>query len=842
MQNFLPGNLIFGNPAFLFLIALSFCPAILAYYFKKKRSVSPSKLIIILQSLAVFLCVVSLADPKIKRYEESQNWLVLLDDSASMITQNTAPKLPENISFTIQKFAADLNPEPDKISQTNLTPALEFLASKILSQQATGAVIKTDGQFADSWRASAKHLKKVISKTDASFYIVPATPAVTFARIEKFTACRARETGKANLILTATANTIVTRKIEVLRLKNGRPEKLIFSKEFKMQPGNPVVIKLNDDAKVGRAQTWLARVLPADKFVQATARATVLPAVLKVAIVAAKPNKKYYEICRKFFPGKQIRMNFIPAKTAPEDKTNWLNYSAVLLASGDKNILSVSQQKALKQAALSGVGLIILGAPRQKNFREQVNPISKISPLIADPFRRSPLDLVVLLDASGSMNASVSDVGKIRKKFDLASQAVLSLKEHLSSEDSLAVITFANRSRRIYTSAGREIDFAKLARNLFRVKPFGTTKILPALERLSLISKTQKRKKIAIIVSDLETEKFDSGKIAAKLKADNWTVNLIATAPSKSGDQPAISKVVDLLEGRKVDCFDLKKLSKVFGQLCRKSRDEIIKNGSFEVLRTTGSELKSGEVDSYIVSSLAKQSDLLLQVKDAKKYEPFAAFRIAGLGKIFAVATAIDNASLQKLFNQIGVENELISISKTILRQSPERNFSIQTTRKNLQNKLIVTRNITGNFPRVQKLFIRVSSLKSGKKIGSFQMQQQSVNRWSCELPADSDELGVEIFAGVSSESKTASELLAQAVLPAKPAVEFQKLGTNWQNLRELEQLTGGKIVFENQLAKMKPASKIMKSHYLPIWQYLLACGVFAFLISWLFGINFRRA
>jgi len=292
----------------------------------------------------------------------------------------------------------------------------------------------------------------------------------------------------------------------------------IYKQSLRIFPGRPTTIRLSDSPDLGRYASWVAQLTPADELTpNDTATVSILPHDKRtVAFVETVSAKSYIKI-----PGYVVR------KVSPDSNANWKDFAAVILSGNMNTLLAKSQQKSLEQYVRSGGGVVMIGAPSSRNLA----PLARIAALVGNPFERNPLSVTIILDASGSMLGS----------FDLAAEGVMSLKKHLTKHDQLRIITFNSDAKTIYDSGGKPIDFAALRDALSDVIPNGPTKIASAFAAVVQSPPPEKMTPLVIVLSDLQTAKFDPAAIAERLLKNRWELGIVAIG------EPPESSVGDLL-------------------------------------------------------------------------------------------------------------------------------------------------------------------------------------------------------------------------------------------------------------------------------------------------------
>ena len=246
-----------------------------------------------------------------------------------------------------------------------------------------------------------------------------------------------------------------------------------------------------------------------------------------------------------------------------------------------------------------------------------------------NPFDRRPLKLIVLLDASGSMGETIAEgpaSGQV--KFGVVSDAVLSLREHLTPHDELAVVTFSDFPRRIYDSGAAGVDFAVLGAALAKVRPSGPTYILPALDEAIASADLRGRQGLVLVLSDLRTEKIDDvAALALRLSKAGLGLAVAASpdATDEGGPFPLDPCRTD--EAPVVHSKSFIELAEVFARLLRRACPDALRSGLFTARSLANYWLPTGSlpaVNAYLLCAPAENSDVLAAVS-TQSAAPFGA-------------------------------------------------------------------------------------------------------------------------------------------------------------------------------------------------------------------------
>jgi len=778
------------------------------------------------QSLAVALAAVALAHPAVPLGRARRPYMLLEDTSASTRGQSDKPlPWPEAVPLEKHDFAATILGGRDRnTSETNVSAALHLALAR--SAELGGVVLRSDGQFHDTdWRGVAAAL----GASGIDFFIVPMESPPADARVSDLTAALAPD-GKCRLRVTVASNAAAARTLRVWR--EDSPDEPLLQRRLDMLAGESATIRLADAKPTTRAGVYVAALSGGDAFAENdSARTFVLPLRRRVALVASGSSALAPLTARL-----PVAVDKVSPASAPDDAAGWMDYSAAIVIDDDGNLLAPRQREALGQYVRGGGGLLLVGAGPRNTPADRQDPLNRVAALLANPYERRPLKVVVVLDSSGSMGRPARrGQGAARVKFDLAAEAVMALKRHLTGSDALAVVVFSDRPRLIYDSGAAVADFAALRDAMGKVAPAGPTKAGPALNLAAIVAgKGGKRAGLVILVSDLLTEPFDVDATAEKLRLAGASLAVVAIgseSPPAGGSDPRPA-VLEALAG-KLDAPLIRRdhlvgLAKIFGNFLRNARGDAVRRGRFSpaagasLFGTASPVLPT--LDAYILTARQGDAEVLARVGA----DPLIARRQVGLGRSACVAaplTGPDNAGWQ---NSPAVHDLLAAAVRWCLRPGSDPRFAGRCQRRGgLLTVEIDARTPAGPINALSLTVAVIQPNEPAAKTRETPLVQTGPGRYEAEVPAGAGPLGIIIRQG----GPDSSAIVYQDVLRGGYPPEFSAIGANWQNLRRLKALTGGRIVSAREIPKLLAA--MHSRRYTPIWPYLLAAALAAMLAEW---------
>ncbi len=816
----------FDHPAWLWAGFACLLPVILAWRYRRRGGAKP-RFRVLFQTLALLLASISLACPVASFALRQAHWLILRDVSASVGEQAMGElPSPSGAAFESHDFEGTLlsRDEPARGDATHIAPALDWSTAMIQAGQADGVILLTDGQFQDDGQAVGRRF----AQTHAPLWIVPLDAPPADARVATFTARPRTDTGtdraEYDLAATLQSNTPMRRTLTLYRIEPGNQRQPLAKSEISLEPDLPMTVHWKDSSPAAAAGVWRAELSPSDALPQNdTLQSASPPRDIRVAWVATASRSA------NIAPGVNV-VSLSPAE-APEELTGWLAYSAVVLADATGKLLSLPQRTALADYVRSGGGLVLIGAGPHDTPADRDDPLHRILPLRANPFERSPLNLTVILDASGSM-AQPLDV-PTQTKWSLVSEAVLSLREHLTPADRLCVIVFSDDARTIYDSGVTAPDFSSLAEALHTLSPAGPTNIAPALERSLGVPPVEQsdgaRTNLVLVLSDLQAAPFDSSAFAKRFEEQGCKLAVVATGSPDAGNT-SLGQLADQLHAPVIFREHLQGLADVFGRLCRQGRGEAVRRGEFTIQYEESSWYKTvtvRRIDAYIPAAVVGDAPVVARIFSTG--DPLLADWRVGLGR-----SAVISAPPEAFLPLPGSERLIAAWVRQVSRSSGDPHFDTQITRE-AERVVFRVAARDGDTP-IDNLALQAEVLDLADVLAEpilIPCLQSAPGEYQAALPlaAGYQALAVRILA-------EQGRIVWQGVAPLGYPAEYARLGADYDSLRRLAAVAGGRIVTPAELASPAMQAELRQPRSTGesvAWIPLAGATVFT-LLGWLGG------
>jgi len=176
-----------------------------------------------------------------------------------------------------------------------------------------------------------------------------------------------------------------------------------------------------------------------------------------------------------------------------------------------------------------GLGLLVLGGDAAFAAGGYADsPLEDLLPVSSRTGERPPLDMVLVVDASGSMNETYENT----RKLALAKQAVLALRPALGQGDRIGIVSFAGEVR-VVSPLAPLARWDDLRARLVGIEAGGGTRITPAVEAaVGLFAppvEGDTTVRHVMLLSDGRSDDFDVDRLVSLCRRGNITVSAVAT-------------------------------------------------------------------------------------------------------------------------------------------------------------------------------------------------------------------------------------------------------------------------------------------------------------------------
>ncbi|MGB6918907.1 MAG: vWA domain-containing protein, partial [Phycisphaerae bacterium] len=260
-----------------------------------------------------------------------------------------------------------------------------------------------------------------------------------------------------------------------------------------------------------------------------------------------------------------------------------------------------SARRLADLVARGGLGLLAIGgdaAFAAGGYGD--SPIEDVLPVSSRTGRRPPLEMVLVIDSSGSMNETVGSGSGAPRKITLAKQAVLALHAALAPADRIGIVAFAGKPRIVSTLVPAS-EWETLRSRLVSLEAGGGTRITPALAgALDLLPPARPvESPVAtaagenqpvrhfLLLSDGRSQDFDLPLLIGRCRERGVSVSAVATgadarlAAEADADLESLGRLARETGGRLYRSTDLAHLAETFLKDLTWARGEGLTEGVF---------------------------------------------------------------------------------------------------------------------------------------------------------------------------------------------------------------------------------------------------------------------
>jgi len=243
-----------------------------------------------------------------------------------------------------------------------------------------------------------------------------------------------------------------------------------------------------------------------------------------------------------------------------------------------------SARRLADLVARGGLGLLVIGgdaAFAAGGYGD--SPIEDVLPVSSRTGRRPPLEMVLVIDSSGSMNETVGSGPGVPRKITLAKQAVLSLRAALAPADRVGIVAFAGEPRTVSALVPAS-EWETLRGRLVPLEAGGGTRITPALAgALDLLPPAAAGEnppvRHLLLLSDGRSQDFDLPFLIGRCRERGVSVSAVATGAD--ADLESLGRLARETGGRLYRSTDLAHLAETFFKDLTWARGEGLTEGVF---------------------------------------------------------------------------------------------------------------------------------------------------------------------------------------------------------------------------------------------------------------------
>jgi len=346
--------------------------------------------------------------------------------------------------------------------------------------------------------------------------------------------------------------------------------------------------------------------------------------------------------------GADVRL--ISPESVPADLLGFQPYDLVVLQNIAADQLSDETQRHLAAHVRDmGGGLIMIGGPASFGsggwMGTPIEPLLPVKLDIGEKLVERRTAIVLVLDASGSMSASVG--GSFKSQQEIANAAAAMAVKSLGENDLVGVIKFSNDAEWVRPLAVNDKPDATAAA-IESITPGGGTNIPPSLELArEALADVEAAVKHIIVLSDGQS--MGAGflpEMCTQLSSEGINVSTISVGDG--ADTETMFAMADKGGGVHYPVTNPSVLPRVFVRAVRIVRDPLIKEGMFQpIVLPTGSPAIAGlgalrDLGGIVLTAF-RDDPLVTNAIATPAGEPVLSHWTAGLGRVAAFTSDAHN-------------------------------------------------------------------------------------------------------------------------------------------------------------------------------------------------------
>jgi uncharacterized membrane protein len=381
-----------------------------------------------------------------------------------------------------------------------------------------------------------------------------------------------------------------------------------------------------------------------------------------------------------------IELEVVPPSGLPVEMARLQRYDAVVLQNVPAEQVTVPQQRMLaKYVNDLGGGLVKIGGPEAFGAGGWNNtPVARVLPVETEIPSQKVLPsgaLVLVLDRSGSMSASVGG----RTKQQVANEAAIQALQTLYPQDLVGVVAFDNSAKQVVQLQMNE-DPTAVADAVRSIQPGGGTNIYSGLDmayrELAPLETQEAAIKHVVLLTDGHSREGNYLELVGNMMKSDITLSTVGV-----GDTPnnsLLQRLAQMGGGRYHDVTDPDNLPQIFIKEARTIRRNLIKEETFSPTVYSGrSPIVSGlggvpELHGLVLTGRRDDPRVFMPIVGPEG-EPVFAHWQAGLGRVAAFTSDATTRWASNWVQWGGYGDFWASVMRRISRPSRSREADLTT-------------------------------------------------------------------------------------------------------------------------------------------------------------------
>lgn len=545
------------------------------------------------------------------------------------------------------------------------------------------------------------------------------------------------------------------------------------------------------------------------------------------------------EILPNALRGRGIELDVVPAGALPNSLTRLQRYDAVIFQNVPADQVSIPQQRMLARYVNDlGGGFIMVGGPDSFGAGGWANsPIDDILPVTCTIPTQKVLPsgaLVLVIDRSGSMGSPVGGTSKSQQ--EVANEAALLAISTLYPQDLVGVVAFDNSAKMIAKLQMND-DFNNVAKRVRSITPQGGTNIYTGLElayeELARVTTDDAALKHVILLTDGHSQSSMYPRLVGKMRKAGITLSTIGVGDGH--DATLLNQLARMGNGQYHPVRNPNTLPQVFIKEAKTIRKNLIKEKTFQPeVVNTGSPIMASisavpPLRGHVLTG-AKQDIRAITPMIGVEGEPIFAHWQVGLGRSAAFTSDATNRWATDWLGWDGYADFWTRTVRNIARPPASRNVDMVAS---LQGDTMTIRLDAAAADFGQRtsrraadfanfLEVRGAIVTPDGETREVTLQQSGPGMYQTTVPAsEAGNYIVELF--ITAPGGETRRVTGGASKP--PGTELRQFNTNMPLLRQVANITGGRILDPNE---PEPAGLFTRTEEFstmsvrPLWQTLM--------------------
>lgn len=478
------------------------------------------------------------------------------------------------------------------------------------------------------------------------------------------------------------------------------------------------------------------------------------------------------------------------------------------------SLMDPGMVEALRAFAATGGGVLVIQGRRA--LSSYAGPMEEILPVtyaVPERMEAATAALIFVLDRSASMAGRAGAVTKL----DLLKEATAAAAEFVPPQDWLGAIAFDRSPFWLALPGPAEKTRPLLFSALAGLTPSGGTDLWPAvLSALSALENVPARIRHIIIVSDGKTVREGRNFRALYDAVEQSGVGVTALALGPDADLEVLAGLAQAGRGELHVVAEPQDLRAVLVQETKRTIRPRFVSGEFPVLPGPAA-LSPAEWPPIFGYALTFPKPTAHVAAVVPSGDPILAFWQAGLGTV-----AVFNADLRGHWTRTWAEDLrwLPHFSALLERLWPSRQ-PVQVSWEAVENTLLVRLDVAEEGRWVNGL--RFSGTFTGPA-GTTPLEFRQVGPGRYEARTPHPGYGAYLLNFAEETGRYSGTKVLALPYPA----EYAELGVDWNAVKKITTLTGGKILEDEEI----PEFSGRVTEWLPLWPALLWAGAASFLLD----------